>query len=284
MFDCGNWTNILNSSGGGGGGGSEDINPGWISSFPESQRTPYGTLYINDNKYVQITGPKLPFTLTEQGGKLYLTYNGTTYVMDQAVTPPTPPTPTVQYTVTTVASPVGSGVVSGAGRYNDGSVATLTASPNSGYVFDHWNLGAGRTSTSNPYNLTVTEDVTITAVFLPDGGGTVTSTCSINPNVYVDGNLIKGWDDYVDITPGLTVGYGEDITLGITVRNTKIHSIDGAYVQERQRMDSGDSGHDYQSVYTITIQNVVSDMQIYIYLSIKEYPINVTHMDAQSMT
>ena len=53
------------------------------------------------------------------------------------------------------------GTVSGAGEYEEGKTATLTANANAGYRFVNWSNG----STDNPLKITVTEDVEITANF-----------------------------------------------------------------------------------------------------------------------
>ena len=50
----------------------------------------------------------------------------------------------------------------------DNPQAIVMATPNSGYRFDHWSDG----STANPYTLTVTTDMTLTAHFVSAGGGT----------------------------------------------------------------------------------------------------------------
>ena len=50
--------------------------------------------------------------------------------------------------------------------------AVVYAVANSGYQFDHWSDN----STSNPYSLTVNEDMGLTAYFVPDGGGDQPST------------------------------------------------------------------------------------------------------------
>lgn len=63
------------------------------------------------------------------------------------------------YTVT--VSSAGGGTVSGGGTYNNGSTATITATPNTGYHFTNWSDG----NTSNPRSFTVTGDVSLTAYF-----------------------------------------------------------------------------------------------------------------------
>ena len=63
------------------------------------------------------------------------------------------------------------GEVSGAGRYPEGSAATLTATPREGYAFTRWEDSHGLTFTDNPLTLTVTCDTTLTALFREDGTG-----------------------------------------------------------------------------------------------------------------
>ena len=62
------------------------------------------------------------------------------------------------------------------------SIAVVTATANSGYLFDHWSDG----STSNPYTFTVTSDTTVIAYFVreeePEG---ITDINKENVSVYV---------------------------------------------------------------------------------------------------
>ena len=65
------------------------------------------------------------------------------------------------FTVTVTAGPSAGGSVSGGGTYTNGASATLTATPNTGYIFYKWSNG----NTNNPYTITVTSDSTLTAIF-----------------------------------------------------------------------------------------------------------------------
>ena len=66
--------------------------------------------------------------------------------------------------------------------YDYGSVCTLTATPNDGYHFLHWTIGASASVLVNPYSFTVVDNVNIKASFAPNtytikfvgngGGGT----------------------------------------------------------------------------------------------------------------
>ena len=68
------------------------------------------------------------------------------------------------YTVTTTANDPAMGTVEGAGTYEEGATATLTATANAGYEFVGWVVGAD-TLTANPLELVVDADITVEAVF-----------------------------------------------------------------------------------------------------------------------
>lgn len=66
------------------------------------------------------------------------------------------------------------GSVSGGGTYTYNTVHAITATPNTGYAFDHWELNSTNVSTSATYNVTIPANaVTYTAIFVP---GTVNYT------------------------------------------------------------------------------------------------------------
>lgn len=67
--------------------------------------------------------------------------------------------------VSVTLSPDGAGIVAGAGDYDWGTTATLTASANEGYAFVGWSDNGVMVSTDNPYSFEVTESVTLIAVF-----------------------------------------------------------------------------------------------------------------------
>ena len=67
----------------------------------------------------------------------------------------------LQYEITTECDPVEGGTVSGAGTYNYGSTATLTATPNEYYMFICWNDGI----VTNPRRINVTGNANYKALF-----------------------------------------------------------------------------------------------------------------------
>ncbi len=78
------------------------------------------------------------------------------YIYDNSIT--------VNYTVpgyTITVKTSGGGTATGGGNYESGATATLKATPNSGYRFVKWSDG----NTSATRTITVTKDVTYTAIF-----------------------------------------------------------------------------------------------------------------------
>ena len=93
----------------------------------------------------------------------------------------------VTYNITATVNPAGAGTVTGAGEYEEGTVATLVATANSGYEFVNWTENGTEVSTDATYAFVVTGDralvanfvvpvvyYTITATVNPAGAGTVT--------------------------------------------------------------------------------------------------------------
>ncbi len=72
----------------------------------------------------------------------------------------------ITYTLTTAVSPGGSGTISPAAgdhTYNEGEVVPVTATPASGYVFDHW---SGACSGSSTCSVTMNANKSVTANFV----------------------------------------------------------------------------------------------------------------------
>ncbi|MBR5725408.1 MAG: leucine-rich repeat protein, partial [Muribaculaceae bacterium] len=69
------------------------------------------------------------------------------------------------YTITATANPTEGGTVSGAGTYNYGATATLTANANTGYTFINWTKDGTVVSTDATYSFTVTSSATYVANF-----------------------------------------------------------------------------------------------------------------------
>jgi hypothetical protein len=124
----------------------------------------------------------------------------------------------LSYEITTECDPAEGGTVTGAGIYDYGTTAILTATPNDYYSFVCWSDGI----VSNPRNVVVTGDAHYKAIFLFNGlpqytitvtannpeWGTVTgsgtyplgTTIEISATPYSDANF-TGWDDGVTDNP-----------------------------------------------------------------------------------
>ena len=73
--------------------------------------------------------------------------------------------PVQKYTVSATANNAEWGTITGAGSYASGTEVTLTATPAEGYEFVKWTKNETEVSTDAAYTFTVTENVTLVAVF-----------------------------------------------------------------------------------------------------------------------
>ena len=114
------------------------------------------TLYGED-------GDTLSFRLYDHnlGEELNVTCLTTTvYAENGILGSPTDPYPfefLSRYGITATANPEEGGTVEGAGTYDFGDTAILTATPNEGYAFINWTLDGTEVSTEVVYSFTVTE-------------------------------------------------------------------------------------------------------------------------------
>ena len=67
--------------------------------------------------------------------------------------------------ITATANDAAMGTITGAGEYGKGSTATLTATPNDGYLFVNWTKGSEEVSTDATYSFKVEEAVELVANF-----------------------------------------------------------------------------------------------------------------------
>jgi uncharacterized repeat protein (TIGR02543 family) len=72
----------------------------------------------------------------------------------------------IQYTLTLGVSGLGTtNPATGIYTYNQGALTQVTATPNSGWMFDHWVLDGSITGSENPNSLTMSSNHTLNAVF-----------------------------------------------------------------------------------------------------------------------
>ena len=88
------------------------------------------------------------------------------------------------FIINATATPVGGGIVSGGGTYQEGTNCTLTAMANEGYSFTSWTENGEVVSTETTYSFTVSGNRTLVANFTASGGG--------DTHAYVDLGLPSG--------------------------------------------------------------------------------------------
>ena len=83
--------------------------------------------------------------------------------------------------ITLSALPTAGGVTSGAGAFAQGSTATVTATPNTGFTFTSWTENGTVVSTSSSYQFVMAGNRTLVANFTPIPVGNVAVVLSSNP-------------------------------------------------------------------------------------------------------
>lgn len=201
--------------------------------------------------------------------------------------------PVEQFTISTSVSPSGSGNVSGGGTYDSGTVVTLTAIPNNGYLFDRWSdnvTAAQRTVTVNSnMNLIAyfteyiepTVQYTVTASPSPNNGGTITGTGTYDSGTMVTltavpsaGYQFGSWSDGVTVNPRtfeltsnisltayFTENYDSSILLGV---NVYLFNSQTSHYVEQYSMDLDSGGYNY----TITAEDIAADVNSIVMLQV----------------
>lgn len=100
-----------------------------------------------------------------------------------------------KYRLTADTEPKQGGAVNGAGNFPEGKAVLITAIPNEGYVFDHWN--GDIISKENPFHLTIERDQHIIAVFAKDMTAYYALTAICEP---LEGGTIVGDGTYLRST------------------------------------------------------------------------------------
>ena len=113
----------------------------------------------------------------------------------------------LQYEITTECDPVEGGTVTGAGIYDYGSIATITATPNENYIFLCWSDGI----VTNPRNVTVTGNAHYKALFYLQGTPQYTITVLANDpelgTVTGGGTYPQGTTIEISATPAVNVRF-----------------------------------------------------------------------------
>ena len=178
-------TDGSSSSTGGSASGSGSYSSGSTCTLTASASSGYKFTGWSTSVGGSILSSSNPYSFTVNGS--------TTYYANFATT--------VYYTVSAGASPSGTGTVSGAGTYEGGTTAVITATPATGYKFDRFIIQPGyAVTTNNPLSTTVTKDLAITAAFV--GEVTISVSCdTAKGSVSGGGNYVPGSTVTLSATP-----------------------------------------------------------------------------------
>lgn len=95
------------------------------------------------------------------------------------------------FTIEAETSNATCGTVSGGGTYGYNASCTLTATPNSGYIFENWTKNNEIVSCDNPYTFAVTGPGTYTAHFIPLEGQYIGDDNNLTNNAIPTNSLYK---------------------------------------------------------------------------------------------
>ncbi|RYD28382.1 MAG: hypothetical protein EOP86_23170, partial [Verrucomicrobiaceae bacterium] len=123
------------------------------------------------------------------------------------------------------------GTVTGAGEYAFGTTATLTATPDAGYVFTGWTGDAG--GTDNPLPVLMDSDRTIGAVFGPDSSDADGDGLS----AYLE-RVVYGTNPLLADTDGDSLSDKGEVE--ITLTNPLVNDSDGDWVLDADEDPDGD--------------------------------------------
>ena len=176
-----------NPTAGGTVGGAGTYNHGATATLTATANTGYTFTNWTKGGTVVSTDATYSFTVTEAGA----------YVANFTLK---------SYSVTVSADPTAGGTVSGAGTYNHGATATLTATANTGYTFTNWTKGGTIVSTSATYSFTVTGAGAYVAHFTLNGYD-VTATANPTAGGTITGAGTYSYGDLATLTATANTGY-----------------------------------------------------------------------------
>ena len=173
-----------------------------------------------------------------------------------------------KFLLTVEASPISGGTITGAGEYNAGEIAQITASPNIGYSFTGWTGDGVSDSTQTSTTVDMSQDRTISASFtinsynlsvLGGSGGSVSGNGSFNHGSYASitatpdtGYSFAGWtgDDVQNpLDKNTTILINDNRTVSASFT---INSYDLSVLAGTGGSVSGNGSFDHGSYASIT--------------------------------
>lgn len=135
--------------------------PAYVMVWSNAQYGGLRTAYTGNGEVVQAAAPygaAAPTTITPT------TAQAACWACIEGTIETDAPEPLPEYALTITAGTGGSTTPAGSVTQQEGTSLNVTATPNTGYTFDHWTLD-GATRTENPINITFNADHTLAAFF-----------------------------------------------------------------------------------------------------------------------
>lgn len=114
---------------------------------------------------------------------------------------------TTNYTISVSSSPSSYGTAIGGGTNVSGTTNTVTATPNTNYVFSGWTMNGGLVSTSNPYTFKLIADTALVADFVVATSNTISVTASPSSDGTASGDATNVWGSINTVTATTNGGY-----------------------------------------------------------------------------
>jgi hypothetical protein len=198
---------------------------------PSAGRTVAGyTVYYGDNSAAYDSefnaGTNFTATISQLQPGLTYYFEVVAYDTNHEESPPSLPVaytvPVVTKTVAVTANPPSEGRVSGGGVFAEGSQVTVTASPNSGYIFTAWTLNGQTVSSSASYTFTLESNTSLTANFIP-----ITVTYNVTASAGSNGGVSPSGSETVNAggsvsfvaTPAAGYQVGQWLVNGVVAQN-----------------------------------------------------------------
>lgn len=182
------------------------------------------------------------------------------------------------YTVTVNAS--GGGTATGGGAYAEGDTVTLTATPDSGYHFDGWNIVSGTVTIQNNQFAMPAGNVEIQAIFDRNSSGG-SSTPTKTPSQQAT-DKIEAAKDGSTVEIKLSTGStkldkevfeelaGRDVTLEISLSNGVTWTVNGQDIPENAKLSDLDLGVTLDaSTIPVSVVNTITGAVDTIQISLK---------------
>ncbi len=139
--------------------------------------------------------------------------------------------------LSTAVTPQAAGTVfpDGVNSYTKNQKVSVTATANSNWVFDHWELDGANVGSANPYTVTMDDDHLLVAVFKTESQSGTGSFNNPIPNPTIDVTVDTGGDSEITITdPVVTFITSPDAALSggidVSVTNTPDAALSGGII------------------------------------------------------